>query len=175
MEGWIRPGEPNNRTCSEMKGRYGSTLAEAAKIVAAATILGFSFSGIMGKGLFGIPPASTPPATPASVTSTFLSYEEARDLFVRKRALFVDSRNAYDFGAGHVSGAVSIPLQDFTANHPVLSYLSKDQLLIVYCDGEGCNSSVELAGLLHRSGYAHVQVFFGGWTEWIAHGQPTEP
>ena len=158
-----------------MKELYRTALTEAAMIVAAATILGFAFTGITGKGLFAIPPEPSSSATPESVTSTFLSYEEAQGLFALKRALFIDSRHAYDFGAGHISGAVSLPLQEFNMNHPILSNLSRDRLIVVYCDGEGCNSSVELAKLLYGSGYSHVKVFFGGWTEWLAHGQPTEP
>lgn len=144
-------------------------------IVAAAVIMGVAFTGITGKGLFDASLVSSRHGTDAPVTPPSISYDEARDLFIQRRALFIDARHGYDYGAGHISGAVSIPLQEFDRNHPVLSGLSRDQLLVVYCDGEGCNSSVELAGLLQSSGFQHARVFFGGWTEWIAHRQPTEP
>jgi rhodanese-related sulfurtransferase len=158
-----------------MKPFHRTPVIEAGMIVMAALLLSFMFTGIMGKGLFRVLPASNDSRAPEAVGSTFLTYDEALGLYLRKRALFIDARYAYDFVAGHIRGAVSIPLHEFDKNHPILTVLPKDQMLVVYCDGVGCNSSAELAKMLHGFGYANVKVFFGGWNEWLAHKQPTEP
>ena len=144
-------------------------------IVVAAIILSFTFTGIMGKGLFRVSPAPKAPTAADAVESTFLTYEEARGFYLRGSALFIDARHASDFNAGHIKGAVSIPLQEIRKNSPILSDLPRDRLLVAYCDGEGCSSSIELAKLLYRSGFSNVKVFFGGWNEWLAHKQPTDP
>jgi rhodanese-related sulfurtransferase len=115
------------------------------------------------------------PTAAVTVKSTFLTYEEARGLHLEGRALFIDARDGYDFGIGHIKGAVSLPLRQFNKNHPLLADLPKDRLLVIYCDGAECNSSAELAKMLYESGYSNVKVFFGGWNEWLAHKQPTDP
>jgi rhodanese-related sulfurtransferase len=129
----------------------------------------------MGNGLFRVSQASSAPNAPEAVGPTFLTYEEAQGLYPRKRALFIDARFAYDFSAGHFKGAVSVPLHELGKNHPILTVLPKDQILVAYCDGAGRNSSAELAKTLYGFGYSNVKVFFGGWNEWLAHKHPTEP
>jgi rhodanese-related sulfurtransferase len=144
-------------------------------IVAAAFTLGMMYTAATGNGLFRASPASTSPAMPADVGATFLTLEEAEGLFRLQSGLFIDSRHPDDFIAGHIRGAINVPLHDFDESHPILSILAPDQMLIIYCDGEDCNSSVELAKLLRASGFSNVKVFFGGWKQWRAHMQPTDP
>jgi rhodanese-related sulfurtransferase len=170
--GSSNPGTGSRRTS---KGTFRTALIEAVVLVTAATILGFAYSGIMGKGLFLRSQARSSSATTQAGPSAFVSFEEALHFYNEERALFLDSRLAHEFGTGHIKGAVSVPLHDFATVHPVLSTLPKNHLLVTYCDGEGCNSSVELAKRLHESGFTNVKVFFGGWNEWRTHGQPTEP
>ncbi len=152
-----------------------TALAEAATIVGAATILGFVFTGITGRGVFRTSPAATTSTAEHTITSRFLTFEEARALHSQGRALFLDSRHAYDFSLGHIAGAVNVPLHDFDTTHPMLSTIPRNHILVVYCDGEECNSSVALAALLHNRGFANVNVYFGGWYDWRAHNQQTEP
>jgi rhodanese-related sulfurtransferase len=155
-----------------MKPLYRRALTEATIIVLAATVLGFVYTGIAQKGLFSASPSASATTT---LESTLLTYEEARDLFLKGDALFVDARHTYDFGSGHIKGAISIPLQDFNEIHPLLTIIPKDKMLVTYCDGEECNSSRELALKLKSAGFFNVRVFFGGWTTWLANGQPKEP
>jgi rhodanese-related sulfurtransferase len=158
-----------------MKESYRTAFAEATMIVVAAMMLGFAYTGVMRKGLFRASSPSSPAAEPEAIASTFLAYEEAQGLYIRQRALFVDARHASDFNGGHIKGAVNIPLSELQENHGILESLPKDRLLVVYCDGESCNSSVELAKLLYGAGFSNVKIFFGGWNEWFAHKQPREP
>ncbi len=158
-----------------MKESIRIACTEAVLIVAAAISLGFLFSGIMAEGLFSASPASSSPAPPEAVESTFLTFEDARELYLRRRTLFIDARNPRDYSTGHIPGAVNVPLHGFDANQPLLSSLSKDHALAVYCDGEECSSSVQLAKRLYESGFSDVKIYFGGWNEWLAHKQPTEP
>lgn len=158
-----------------MKHIYRTSLTETMIIVGAAVLFGFMFSAITGKGFFRVSPPSEAPAASTRPGSTFLTYEEAHSLYLRGGALFIDARDAYDFGVGHIKGAVNLPLHEFGRNHPLLGFLPKDKILVVYCDGVECNSSAELAKMLYGSGYSDVKVFFGGWNEWLSHKQPTQP
>ncbi len=145
---------------------------QALVIIILSVMLSFAYTGLTRKGLFG-PPTSVPPGAPRdTITATFLSYDQASLLYERAHPLFVDARHEYDFGLGHIKGAINLPLQDFDPASPRLQLIPKDTLLITYCDGEECNSSVALAAKLSDAGYTNVRVFFGGWKEWLAHQQP---
>lgn len=146
-------------------------MAEAVIITALSIGLGLLYACVMGKGLFG--PASPP--LRSDLTPPVITFEQARDIFNRGDALFVDARHSYEFGLGHIKGAISVPMQEFNEHHPILEIIPKDKPLVVYCDGEDCNSSKELAGKLIAAGYKDVKVFFGGWTAWIANNQPVQP
>lgn len=46
----------------------------------------------------------------------------------------------------------------------MLAVLPKDQVLIFYCDGEGCKSSAELGTLMREPAFSNVKVFLAGGT-----------
>jgi rhodanese-related sulfurtransferase len=49
-----------------------------------------------------------------------------------------------------------------------------DQLLVVYCEGGDCQTSVSLAKLIHQRGFTDIRILFGGWEEWSAAGLPEQ-
>lgn len=106
---------------------------------------------------------------------SFIMLPEAEELFSMNETLFIDSRVADAFKAGHIYGAVNIPYDD-KIDTIILDELSvpKEKSLVVYCDGSQCQSSVGLAKLLHDQGFTNIRVFFGGWKEWQMEGLPVE-
>jgi rhodanese-related sulfurtransferase len=154
-----------------MTDRFRRTLREALFILGAATVLGFVYTAVTGKGMFATPP----PVAPATHTAPeFIAYDQALALFQSGAASFVDARHSYDYGLGHIKGAINLPLKEFESNRNVLGELPKDRLLVTYCDGAECNSSIDLAVRLDSLGYSAVKIFFGGWREWESNGGPVE-
>jgi rhodanese-related sulfurtransferase len=102
----------------------------------------------------------------------FIGIFEAEDLFAGGDVIFLDSRAEEKYLKGHILGAINIPFEG--GEHVVEEQLpfSLDTTLVVYCDGNECQSSVLLAKLLAEYEYADIRIFFGGWTEWIAAGLP---
>ena len=103
----------------------------------------------------------------------FITLAEAEELFGQRKAIFIDSRHENDYRKGHILDALNIPFEeqrrkDLIVQHPV----PQDRTLVVYCDGDECQSSVELAKILHQRGFTSIKVFFGGWAEWIQAGLP---
>ncbi len=103
----------------------------------------------------------------------FITLAEAEELFSQGEAIFIDSRPEEDYRKGHILGALNIPFEeqkkkDLIAQHS----FPQGQTLVVYCDGDACQSSVELAKILHQHHFTSIRVFFGGWTEWIKAGLP---
>lgn len=140
-------------------------MRESFVIVAAAIILGFAYTFVMSKGFFA---ASSEPAPAAKtvVAPEFISFEEALELHRKNEGVFVDARLTYDYKLGHIPGAINVPLKDFTLENSPLASVDRDRLIITYCDGADCNSSIELATKLSEAGFTRVKMFFGGWNEW---------
>jgi 3-mercaptopyruvate sulfurtransferase SseA len=61
-----------------------------------------------------------------------VTVEEAKSAFEDGKAIIVDVRSAESYAAGHMAGAISIPLANFENNIEGLS-LDKDQWIITYC------------------------------------------
>jgi len=104
---------------------------------------------------------------------SFITLEEAEELFSGGEALFIDSRLEEQFFSGHIFGAVNIPIERVNrGEHTAIETISRDRTLVVYCDGRECQSSVELARRLHDRGFSDIRIFFGGWAEWLGEGLP---
>ena len=115
----------------------------------------------------------------------FITLAEAEDLFNRRMRgeeglLFIDSRSQEEFSAGHIPGALPVPLEELKRpGSPEAGPESSlplafpgAQTLVVYCEGGDCRTSLALAKIIHDRGYTDIRVFAGGWLEWNAAGLP---
>jgi rhodanese-related sulfurtransferase len=102
----------------------------------------------------------------------FIGIFEAEDLFVGGNAVFLDSRTEEKYLEGHILGAVNIPFESGERVVEEQMSFPREKTLIVYCDGNECQSSVLLAKALAKYGFEDIRVFFGGWVEWVAAGLP---
>ncbi len=98
----------------------------------------------------------------------FIGIFEAEDLFIGGNAVFLDSRARDKYLEGRILGAVNIPFEggEHIAEEQVP--FPRETTLVVYCDGNECQSSVLLAKELAKYGFKDIRVFFGGWAEWVA-------
>jgi rhodanese-related sulfurtransferase len=105
----------------------------------------------------------------------FISLAEAQDLFVGRQALFVDSRSSEEYSAGHILGAINIPLEEKKAKETVERLgIPPSRIIVVYCHGGDCQMSIGLARLLSTAGFKAIKIYSGGWAEWAAAGLPVE-
>jgi len=105
----------------------------------------------------------------------FITLAEAEDLFNTRSALFIDSRQADLYHAGHIFGAFSLPYGAGETGVLLAEWdRPLDEILVVYCDGQECRSSVHIARQLHDAGFLDIRIFFGGWEEWNGAGLPVE-
>ena len=102
--------------------------------------------------------------------------EEARAFADDASVAFVDARSADEFLAGHVTRAVSAPIEETgVVGSAVVDSLRGARLVIAYCDTTGsCARSTRLAGLLARAGLPDVRVLEGGMPAWLDNGYPAE-
>jgi len=110
----------------------------------------------------------------AAAAINYIEVEEAQEKFDRG-IRFIDAREAEEYRSGHVKGAANIPATEAPeAIQTALGAQSRNEEIVIYCDGEECNASAMLAGKLQRLGFTKVHVFFGGWTAWQTAGLPVE-
>jgi rhodanese-related sulfurtransferase len=146
-------------------------LIEALLLLVAAIVLGVAYTFVTNQGFF----AKTQSVQPAATSNMeIISLAKAEELFESHNALFIDARHEFDYQEGHIRGAVNVALKKFDTQISRLNNIPKDKLLIVYCDGAECNSSIELTLKLMESGFTNVKVFFGGWQEWNSAKLPIE-
>lgn len=82
--------------------------------------------------------------------------------------LLLDVREDDEWAAGHVRGAVHIPLGEVPAR---LDEIDPDLDLYVICHSSG--RSLRVLAYLERVGYAGACVS-GGMLEWVGQGKPVE-
>ena len=102
-----------------------------------------------------------------------ITIEQALDLY-NKGTVFVDAREPEYFDDGHIMGAWNIPFF-FELTFKLDSLQGKESPVVVYCSGEECGSSEDLAYELQAEGFTNLYVFKGGWIEWSENGHPIEP
>ncbi len=154
--------------------RFRQALREATALVLLAAALGFIYTAATEKGLFA---RTTPAKTSLPVgahTPSMISRDEAWSYYQAGTATFVDARHDFDFKLGHIKGALNVPLKDYDLRKSALDGIPPDHLIVAYCDGAECNSSIELSVKLMKDGYTNVKIFFGGWREWEAANLPIE-
>jgi rhodanese-related sulfurtransferase len=84
--------------------------------------------------------------------------------------LLLDVRPPLEYEAGHIPGAVSIPVDELPAR---LGSLPRDRRIIAYCRGRYCLFADEAVALLRQHGFDAVRLE-GGLPEWRAEGRPVE-
>ena len=92
---------------------------------------------------------------------------ELRRLMRRGDATLVDVRPRDEYEAGHIPGALSIPVADLKRR---LAELPKSKEVIAYCRGPYCVFSLQAITLLRRRGY-RARRAEAGVAEWHADGR----
>ena len=82
----------------------------------------------------------------------------------------LDARPPNEFAAGHLPGAINIPLHELEQR---LGDLPRDQEIIAYCRGPYCVFSFEAVAVLRIHGFK-VRRLEDGYPEWKAAGLPVQ-
>lgn len=88
---------------------------------------------------------------------------------LRERAgVVIDTRFSTDYEAGHIPGAISIPIDtsDDTRRW-LMREIQPGTPLVLYCQTRGCRFADQMGAILRRDGFTDVRVFRGGWAAWI--------
>lgn len=88
-----------------------------------------------------------------------------------ENVLVIDARSAEAYQKEHIPGAINIPHRKMTQE--TTSQFNKTALLVIYCDGIGCNASTKGALNMTKLGF-RVKELIGGLDWWKRDGHKTE-
>lgn len=86
----------------------------------------------------------------------------------RGEVVVLDVRPPEEYRAGHIPGAMSMPLKNLKAR---LSTLPRNQEIVAYCRGPYCVMAAEAVEILKAKGFQAFRLE-DGIPEWRAHGLP---
>lgn len=96
---------------------------------------------------------------------------DAAEQAIREAQVLIDVREADEYAAGHLPGAIHISrgmLEFKLSNNPELS--ARDLAIVLYCKTSGRAALAACA--LHDMGYLNVKSISGGFDAWAAAGKP---
>jgi rhodanese-related sulfurtransferase len=98
------------------------------------------------------------------------SVEDAQTLVVSADVI-IDVREADEYAAGHLAGAINLPrglLEFKLSGTPALE--PRDLNVVLYCKTSG--RAALAANTMQSMGYLHVVSIAGGFDAWVAAGKP---
>lgn len=98
-----------------------------------------------------------------------ITIDELKPLVDAGQVALIDVRSAEQFTAGHIGGALHIPVASVEGE---IDYLPKDKLIVTYCTCPNEESSGEAVLILQHRG-VKAKALKGGLAAWTAAGLPT--
>ncbi|MDQ3645312.1 MAG: metalloregulator ArsR/SmtB family transcription factor [Actinomycetota bacterium] len=99
-----------------------------------------------------------------------VTMEELKKRLRNKDVLVLDVRPPEEFEAGHIPGAMSVPLTELKRR---LRDLPKNKEIVAYCRGQYCSFAPEAVRYLTRKGY-DAKLLRDGLPDWASAGLPIE-
>jgi len=91
-----------------------------------------------------------------------VSIDELENMIKNKNVLLLDVRPSIEYEFGHITGAISVPMNELMEQ---LKNISKDKEIIAYCRGPFCVLADEAVKILSEQGY-NVRRLNEGYPEW---------
>ena len=102
-----------------------------------------------------------------------IDLEFAKYLSDEKSAVFIDARDPEDFDGGHIQNSINIPFDYYEDYEDVIDSLDTATVYVIYCSGDECSLSMDLADyFFNELVFEKVLIFEGGWPQWRDAGYP---
>jgi rhodanese-related sulfurtransferase len=103
-----------------------------------------------------------------------LRLEEFRGRHAAGSVLVVDVRDEFVFKAGHIPGAMNVPLGEIDRRAGEIRARAGLRTVVTYCSCPSEQTAASAAVTLAKLGMPNVSVLVGGYPEWIAMGGAVE-
>jgi rhodanese-related sulfurtransferase len=164
---WITATRLRGAAPRSRKGLAGLSAVQAGGLLVAASLAGVSCHFVDAEGFLSH--ANATASVQQAYMGSFLPKIEASDVrrLTGGNAVFVDARYPGDYRAGHLDGAINIPVNATEVQRrEALRRVNKDSRIVLYCQSAGCKFAETVAIKLVSDGFANVAIFTGGWQDW---------
>ena len=155
--------------------RFNQALRQSLIILIVVVIIAIVFNLLRSEGiaLFGFSSAALIKQRQAQIPE--ISLADAYNLYLQKKAIFVDARDPLSFEEGHIDCAQNIYPDEAALYATKLKTNNTSGVsIITYCDGPQCPLSKETAYELIRQGIGEAKVLVNGWSLWSKAGYPVK-
>lgn len=118
--------------------------------------------------LGGWPAAAQTPATSDPVAAERIGIDDFRTLHARGEVFVIDVRGAEAFTAGHIPGAVSVPLDQVERRAGEIRAKATGLAIVTYCSCPDEHASLAAVRILAAQGVIHARALVGGYPAWVA-------
>jgi len=168
--GTIRVGRrvlPSFQEGCSLRRKIGLTMTQAALLASVLVLLALAHHCLRDVGLMGRANAAGL-VRDAHVADFLPRVEPARvEGLIDDGVVFVDARRRPDYEAGHLRGAINLPVDandsDFVR---ITKEIPPDSRIVVYCQSRRCPFADTVARGLVRHSFLRVSILRGGWYEW---------
>jgi rhodanese-related sulfurtransferase len=153
--------------------------AQAAVILVIGFIIAFAHNAVSVNGINPFRKIADVPVVPEDGGETaagikVIGLERMREI-VEAGDPVIDARTAAEYVQGHIPGALLLDYYEMGRYFGgVVSHLTKDEVITLYCAGPDCEDSELLAREFYSMGYTNLLVFKGGYAEWLGAGLPVK-
>jgi rhodanese-related sulfurtransferase len=130
-----------------------------------------AFLGCLHHALRSDRPLFTAPRNPGYASLLSIAAPELRALLGTPGVVLLDARTETAFAKGTIPTSLSLPLHS-EIEEDLLRTVQQASRVIVFCSDHNCNASKELGVILKERGAASVEVYPGGYEEWVRLGFP---
>ncbi len=95
-------------------------------------------------------------------------------LHAKRAALVVDVRSPDSFAAGHIPGAINVPLDLVSGRARDIVSRANGRPVVTYCSCINEHTSAVAAQALRTAGVKRVSALVGGYPSWVAQGGAIE-
>jgi rhodanese-related sulfurtransferase len=148
--------------------RFGLSIGQAVGFAIFAVFAGLLFHFFNGGGFFAN--AAAVEGIQKAYAGSFIpkiTSDKMQTLVGHSNTVIIDARLEQDYKSGHIENAISLPINcSDEVYSKIVSGLTKDKRIILYCQSAGCQFAEKIALRLKADGFENLAVFKGGWVEW---------
>ncbi|MHC4159099.1 MAG: rhodanese-like domain-containing protein [Planctomycetota bacterium] len=166
---WGRRRWLTSATMMSRRRLFGLSIAQGTGLAIAALLCGMAYHFVNDEGFLAH--ANATDSIQQAHLGNFLpkvSEEEVRRL-LNSNTIFVDARSNGDFEAGHLEGAINVPVNaGDDERSKAMADIAKDAHILVYCQTSGCWFAEKVAIKLISDGFSNISLFKGDWRKLAA-------
>jgi rhodanese-related sulfurtransferase len=118
--------------------------------------------------------AAPKPAAAVDPTVERTPLADFEALQARGTVLVVDVRNEDSFRAGHIPGAINVPIDEVERRTTEIISRAGALAIVTYCSCVNEHTSAIAAGMFNKAGACRATALAGGYPAWVAGGRKVE-